>query len=673
MTNQKKILKVTIPVCIGDIYDYLSPDIEDIPEEIIAGDVLEVPFGGRLLPALVMDTASDSAVPPEKLKTPTKLLAKQAFSSDLRKFMQTASNYNIITLGQILKMAMPVNDVFKQIRQTKSSKPVVFGSPDISANPVSLNEKQTQAANVLCDKIGKGYSCTLLKGLTGSGKTEVYFYAIAEALRQGGQVLVMLPEIMLTAQWLERFQRTFKTAPACWHSSLTPKTRRETWKAIVNGEAKVLVGARSALFLPFKNLELIIVDEEHDQSYKQEEGTIYQARDMAVLRANCEQIPIILSSATPSVETLANVQSGKYDFVELPQRYKGASLPPIQIVDMRNETAEKINGEKAWISSHLAEAVTKALENKQQSLLFLNRRGYAPLMLCRTCGHRICCPNCSSWLVAHQNKGRLICHYCNYSLPIPSACPECHEETLVFCGPGTERIYEEARLRWNNANIALVTSDTLSSASAAAKLVEEISERKIDILVGTQILTKGHHFPFLTVIGIIDADLGLASDDMRAAERSYQLLNQAAGRAGRGELAGKVYMQTYMPNNTVLQAIAARDEKAFFNSEIQSRKLLNLAPFGKSVSILITGKNEEKTLAAAKNIVKTAPPASYGLEVLGPAPAGLSRLQGSYRFRILIKADKKSPLSSIIKIWLTKVKLPYNIKVQIDVEPYSFM
>lgn len=673
MTNQKKILKVAIPVCIGDIYDYLFPDTKDVSEEVCAGDMLEVPFGGRLLPALVMDTATDSQVPPEKLKKPTKLLAKQLFSSDLRKFMQTASNYNVITMGQVLKMSVPVSDAFKQIRQTKASTPVIFDVPDTSANPVSLNEKQAKAADILCGKIGKGYSCTLLKGLTGSGKTEVYFYAIAQALRQGGQVLVMLPEIMLTTQWLERFKRTFKVNPACWHSSLTPKVRRETWKAVANGDAKVLVGARSALFLPFKNLQLIIVDEEHDQSYKQEEGTIYQARDMAVLRANCEKIPVILSSATPSVETIANVQSGKYGFVELPQRYKGATLPPIQIVDMRQEKAERINGEKAWISSELADAVSKALENKQQSLLFLNRRGYAPLMLCRTCGHRICCPNCSSWLVAHQNRGKLICHYCNYSIPIPDTCPECNEETLVFCGPGTERIYEEACQRWQNAKIALATSDTLSSATAAAKLVEDITERKIDILVGTQILTKGHHFPFLTVIGIIDADLGLASDDMRAAERSYQLLNQAAGRAGRGELAGKVYMQTYMPNNTVLQAIAARDEKSFFESEIESRKMLNLAPFGKSASVLITGKDEAKTLAAAKNIVKAAPPASYGLEVLGPTPAGLSRLQGQYRFRILIKAGKTSPLSSIIKMWLTKVQLPYNIKIQIDVEPYSFM
>lgn len=670
MNQNKNILKVTVPLSISSTYDYSAlPD-----SNIEAGDIVEVPFGKKNLPGLVMEKSSKTEVPPDKIKTVSSLLAKNIFTPDFRKFMYAASDYNIITLGQILKMSIPVNDVFRPIRQTKSSRPITFEVPDTSSNPISLNEEQAKAADNLCRRIDSGYSCTLLKGLTGSGKTEVYFYAISEALKHEGQVLVLLPEIMLTSQWLNRFSRTFKVLPACWHSSLTPKTRRETWKAVAGGNAKVLVGARSSLFLPFKNLKLIIVDEEHDQSYKQEEGTIYQARDMAILRASCEHIPIILSSATPSVETLANVQKGKYSIVELPQRYKGAKLPPIHIVDMRKEQTEKINNTSSWISAPLVTAVNEALSKKEQSLLFLNRRGYAPLMLCRTCGHRICCPNCSSWLVSHRSIGKLICHYCNYNIPIPSVCPVCKaEEAMVCCGPGAERIYEEAITRWPQANIALVTSDSLSSANAASKLINDTYERKIDILVGTQILTKGHHFPFLTTIGIIDADMSLASDDIRAAERTYQLLNQAAGRAGRENLTGRVFLQTYMPDNTVLQAIASRDEKKFFSSEIKSRQLLHFAPFGKSVSILISGKNEKQVATVAKDIVKTAPPPSYGLEVLGPTPAGLAKLQGSYRFRILVKSAKNTPLSFIIKEWLTKIKIPYNVKIQIDVEPYSFM
>lgn len=669
---KQNIVKTVLSFGFGDVYDYIAP--EELGVEV--GDVLEVPFGRGKRIALAINKTDTSAIALEKLKSVEKVLGKKIFNNDMLTFMEKTASYNLLAFSQVLKMAMPVQDAFKPICKTKAVEDIIFEEPVLSKDDIILSPKQAEAAKLISDKIGKGYQTTLLKGLTGSGKTEVYFEALKTALKQSkeAQVLVMLPEIMLTGQCLERFKRKFEVTPAVWHSGLTPRQRRETWKGVNDGRVRVLVGARSALFLPYKNLQLIIVDEEHDQSYKQEEGPTYQARDMAVLRASIEKIPIILATATPSVETYANVKSGKYSLVQLPERYKGAKLPKINLIDMREDNPEKIEGERAWISNTLANKVSEALQNNRQAMLFLNRRGYAPLMLCGKCGHRICCPNCSSWLVWHKKENRLMCHYCNYNVLTPTECKECKaENSLIACGPGAERIFAEAKARWNDANIVLVTSDTLTSPALMSELIEDICAKKIDILVGTQILTKGHHFPSLTVVGVIDADLSLASDDMRAGERTYQLLSQVAGRAGREELEGEVFMQTYMPENEVLQAIAARDEEAFFAEETEARKLLLLPPFGKTASIIVSGKKEADTLAIAKQIVKVAPPPDFQVRVLGPAPAGMARINRQYRFRIFAKSPKNINLSLILKEWLTKIKLPSNIRVQVDIEPYSFM
>ncbi len=668
--NSKKniIISVIVPLPLAESYDY------EAPPEINVGDVVEVPFGKKKLNAVVAEIKKDSAVSGDKIKAINGICAPRVFRPEMLKFISWVAEYTVTPLGAVLKMALSVPDAFKEFRPNKNRKVIKFFEPEINNHKIILTDKQNEAANNLRRKINQGFSTCLLEGLTGSGKTEVYFEALAEAFKNGRQVLVMVPEIMLTNQWLERFTRRFGCAPALWHSDLTPQTRRETWKAVASGSAKVIVGARSALFLPFKNLGLIVVDEEHDQSYKQEEGVIYQARDMAIVRASIEQIPVILSSATPALESLANVDSGRYEKVCLPERYKGARLPEIITIDMKANPPEKIEAKPMWLSPPLVEEIKGALARGEQSLLFLNRRGYAPLMLCRKCGQRMQCPNCSSWLVEHRQAGRLICHHCDYSLSIPKACPSCGaEDSLASCGPGAERLYEEVTLRYPEARTIMITSDTLGCPKQAAEVIRKISEREIDIIVGTQILAKGHHFPDLTLIGVVDADLGLEGGDMRAAERTFQLINQVSGRAGRAEKTGKTFLQTYQPDNGVIKALAQGDTKAFLSAETEARKILQMPPFGRLAALIVSSSSKDAAYKTAKDFARTAPPKSMGIEVLGPAPAPLALLRGKYRFRLLVKSAKSVRLSAIIKEWLTKIEIPYKVKVQIDIDPYSFM
>ncbi len=542
--------------------------------------------------------------------------------------------------------------------------------PDWQSPGLKLSPAQERAAGklVACVESG-GFRVTVLDGVTGSGKTETYFAAIAAALAGGKQVLVLLPEIALSAQWLERFRRRFGASPVEWHSDIGQTQRRDAWRAVASGRARVVVGARSALFLPFSELGLIVVDEEHDLSYKQEDGVCYQARDMAVLRASLAQIPIVLVSATPSLETVINVSRGRYDSVHLPERHGAADLPSVALIDMRTQKLAP----GRFLSPPLVDAMEETLAGNEQVLLFLNRRGYAPLTLCRSCGHRFQCPSCTAWLVEHRFTGRLLCHHCGYSVPVPAFCPECLAAgTLVPCGPGVERLSEEVAERFPAARTALMVSDALPGPRAAADLADAMAAHRYDVMIGTQIVAKGHHFPMLTLVGIVDADIGLGGGDLRAAERTYQLLHQVAGRAGREERPGRVLIQTYMPEQPVMRALAAHDRDRFLEAEAAQRRAEHLPPFGRLAALIVSANDAESADFAARALARAAPHLP-GVTVLGPAPAPLAVLRGRHRRRLLVQAERSVNVQAVLREWLTKVKFGGSVRLQVDIDPYSFL
>ncbi|MBI4030410.1 MAG: primosomal protein N' [Proteobacteria bacterium] len=542
--------------------------------------------------------------------------------------------------------------------------------PDISKHGPSLSEVQGRAARKITDYIRSGgYHAALLDGVTGAGKTEVYFEGVAEAVKAGRQVLILLPEIALSNAFLERFKNRFGCAPALWHSALSPNQRRNAWRGVAAGETKVVVGARSALFLPFADLGLIIVDEEHDPAYKQEDGVIYNARDMAVVRAHLGKIPIVLVSATPSLETMANIWAGRYEHLQLPDRHGAARLPDMHVIDMKKDKPER----QHFIAPPLKEAIAANLAAGEQSLLFLNRRGYAPLTICRACGHRIECPRCTAWLVEHKKSSRLHCHHCGFSQAFPKACPSCgDQDSLAACGPGVERILEEVKEYFPQARIVVLASDTAGSQEDLRKVLNDIREHKYDIIIGTQIIAKGHHFPRLTLVGVIDADLGLGGGDLRAAERTFQLLHQVAGRAGREELPGHVYLQTFVPGNKVMQALAGHDRDAFLEIEAAERQAAQMPPFSRLAGIVVSGKDERAVMDIAAALGKCAPQGE-GLLTLGPAEAPFYRLRGNYRRRLLVRADKKIDLQKVIDGWLAQIKIPSAIRIYTDIDPQSFL
>ena len=538
-----------------------------------------------------------------------------------------------------------------------------FAVPDLSAG------QQAAADAFVAATSAHEFTPFLLDGVTGSGKTECYFEAVAEALRLGGQVLVLLPEIALTANFLRRFEHRFGVPPVLWHSSLKSSERRRAWRAIIEGHAQVVVGARSALFLPYANLGLIVVDEAHEVSFKQDDGVRYNARDVAVIRARFESVPVILASATPALESMQLAEAGVYQRIVLASRFGGATLPDIDIVDLRSEVPER----GRWLAPRLVKAMEDRLERGEQSLLFLNRRGYAPLTLCRHCGYRFQCPNCTAWLVEHRFSARLACHHCGHEVPVPEACPECHTgDCLVACGPGVERIADEVAEILPGARVALVTSDTLNSTEAVNAFVVAAEEGAIDVIIGTQLVTKGYHFPELTLVGVVDADLGLEGGDLRAAERTYQQIAQVAGRAGRGEKAGEVLIQTRHPDAAVIAALAAGDRDAFYDAEAQARREAGAPPFGRWAAIIVSSEDQAEAQSAARAIGGTRPTHSDIL-VLGPAPAPMSLLRGRYRFRLLINARRSAELQKILREWLDGLNFPQGVRVNIDIDPYSFV
>jgi len=734
LLRQDSRVAVLLPLPLAGAYDYLAPPGLDLAP----GDIVRVPLGRREVAGVVWEPAASArAVPREKLKSVALRYDVPPLPDVQRRFVEWVADYTMSARGAVLRMALSVPAALDPPKPTtgyrRASSPpdgagvkltparrrvlaeladgparplaelaraagvspgvvkglqaaglleavplpaaVGFAAPDAARRGPDLSADQTAAAAALCARARDGgYSVTLLDGVTGSGKTEVYLEAVAAALKAGRQVLVLLPEIALSAQWLERFAARFGAPPATWHSEMTAAQRRATWRTVAFGEARIVVGARSALFLPFADLGLIVVDEEHDAAYKQEDGVIYHARDMAVVRARLGALPVVLVSATPSLETVVNLRSGRYESLHLPRRHGGASLPEVRLVDLRRDPPPRIEGHgQSWLSGALRQAIGETLAENEQVLLFLNRRGYAPLTLCRTCGHRLQCPRCTAWLVEHRLAARLQCHHCGYAAALPEGCPECRAEgTLAACGPGVERLADEVAKLFPMARRAVMASDTLAGPSAAAALLQAVQDREVDLLIGTQVVAKGHHFPYLTLVGVVDADLGLFGGDLRAAERTYQLLHQVAGRAGRAAHPGRVLIQTGEPDHPVMQALATGTRDAFLAIEAETRERAGLPPFGRLAALILSGPDAAAVEAAGVALARQAPHGD-GLAVLGPAPAPLAVLRGRHRRRFLVKTRRDIAPQRLIRAWLARVELPRGVRLQVDIDPYSFL
>jgi primosomal protein N' (replication factor Y) len=544
-----------------------------------------------------------------------------------------------------------------------------FAAPDLNAGGLALSADQQKAAAELRAMVAmRRHAVTLLDGVTGSGKTEVYFEALAAALAGGAQVLLLLPEIALTQTFLSRVENRFGSEPAQWHSDLRPRERERVWRAVATGEARIVVGARSALFLPWKRLGLIVVDEEHDSAYKQEDGVAYHARDMAVTYGALGKFPVILASATPSLETLVNVDRGRYGIVRLKDRHGRPELPDIDLVDMRSEKLEPGN----WISTRLAEGVAQTLAAGDQALLFLNRRGYAPLTLCRACGERIECPNCAASLVEHRFRNQLMCHHCGHRMPVPRACPKCGAEgKLVPVGPGIERLAEEAARRFPEARIAVLSSD-LARGMLLRDALREVAEGRHNLVIGTQLVAKGHHFPHLTLVGVVDADLALESSDPRGGERTWALMAQVAGRAGRGDRPGHALIQTHLPEHPLMQALRRGDRDGYLAAEKAIRSGARLPPYGRLVALIVSGRDGGETESFARLLGRSAPQGE-GVMVLGPAPAPIALVRGRHRWRFLVKAKREVNVQAYLRTWLGEAEPRGSLALQIDIDPYSFL
>ena len=718
-----RVRVVTLNAALGPL-DYRVPDGWDVQP----GAVVVAPLGPRQLVGVAWEAErlQTEEVGDNRLRPLAALPDVPAIPAPLRRLTEWVADYYLSPLASVLRMVLPSSSALEGSRQlieyrptgqvpermtpqrlkalaglegrqgtirelaqhaevsdavlrglvnsgaleavaVEADKPLDCPDPDFA--PPTLSSDQAAAAEDLAAAIGSGFDPILLDGVTGSGKTEVYFEAIAACLRVGKQALVLLPEIALTEPFLKRFQARFGCTPVAWHSDLRSSQRRRAWRAIASGEASVTVGARSALFLPYRNLGLIVVDEAHEPSFKQEEGVQYHARDVAVMRGRFEDIPVVLSSATPAIETRHMVELGRYRELRLPARFAGATMPEIRALNLTQDPPER----GRWLAPSLVAELDVNLAAGEQSLLFLNRRGFAPLTLCRHCGHRFQCPNCTAWMVEHRLMRRLACHHCGHVMPPPKACPECGEEdSLVACGPGVERIADEIADLFPDARTAIVTSDTIWSPNKAAEFVAAMDAREIDIVVGTQLVTKGYHFPNLTLVGVVDADLGLQGGDLRAAERSFQQIQQVAGRAGRGDKPGRVLVQTHDPDAAVISALVSGDVAGFYGAETEARREAAMPPFGRLAALIISAENSEEAEAVARRIGHAAPRVD-GMAVFGPAPAPLAMLRGRHRQRLLVHAARSLDVQDVIRDWLGGLDWSHKVRVAVDVDPYSFL
>lgn len=717
-----RIASVLLPLPLPEAFDYEEPEGLDLS----VGDRVRAPLGGRLAEGVVT-ALREGAGGNRPLKPVAERLAGPSLTPATVDFVQWAARYAadlpglplaialrgaraplpkperlIVATGRAPSRLTPARSrvldaasggpapAAELARRAEVSAAVVkglvdegvlelrlaprppgFGPPDLALPAPPLNASQAAAADSLRAMIDRGgFQAALLDGVTGSGKTEVYLEAVRAALAADpeGQVLILLPEIALTQALIARVAERFGAPPGEWHSGVAPPARRQVWDAVAEGRCRIVVGARSALFLPFRKLALIVVDEEHDTSFKQEDGFIYQARDLAVVRAKLEGAAVILASATPSLESLRNAETGRYLWLRLADRHGEARLPDIRLVDLRETPPET----GRWISPPLAQAMAETLAAGEQTLLFLNRRGYAPLVLCRACGEKLTAPDTDSWLVEHRYTNRLVCHLTGFSMPRPATCPHCGAaDSLVSIGPGVERLEEEARALFPEARIAVFSSDTVRSAADARALVEAMEIGEIDILVATQAAAKGHNFPNLTLVGVVDADLGLRGGDLRAAERTFQLLAQATGRAGRRDRPGRALIQTWAPDHPVMQALQAQDRDAFVRTELDERELAGLPPFGRLAAVVVSGRDPQALEAFVREMAAAAPNAK-GVEVYGPADAPLALVRGRRRKRFLVRADRQVDLSAYMAAWKARVKPRGSIRLSVDIDPYSF-
>lgn len=645
-----QIIQVLIPKISLFPLDYSSDFYHSV------GDLVQVPFRNKIITGIVWKINCENNR--KKLKSVCKDSPFPAsLNSNLIELIKKAAKYYLSELGTVAKLVFPV-DI--------NEPPIKVYEQTILNNTrlAELSEEQSKVLEIIEGNIKP----TVIKGITGSGKTEIYFHAILNQIKQDKQALIMLPEIALSTQIVARFQERFGFEPAIWNSSVTKATKKRILRGIISGNVKAVIGARSSLFLPYKNLGIIVVDEEHDSSYKQNEGILYNARDMAVLRGYIEKCQTLLVSATPSIESLHNVVSGKYNIVHLHDRFNGAYLPDVKIIDMRQEDLER----NTWISSAAIDAIRKNIEQNQQTLIFLNRRGYAPLMLCKACGYRANCKSCSASMVLHKKLNKMECHHCGSVSKVNIKCPDCNDEnSLILCGPGIERIYEEIYKIFPKANLAMVSKEQSAKPTEIQKLLTSMQNGEIDILIGTQIVTKGYHFPDLTLVIIVDADLGFIGGDLRASEKTFQLLHQVGGRAGRANKRGNVLIQTYYPEHKVIQALADKKEDIFINEELVSREKSEMPPFSKMAAITVTGKNPDKTLQMAKKFVACAPKSEA--KILGPAEAMMLKLAGRYRYKILVLANKGFNIQKYLKLWKEHSRIHSSYQIKFDIDPHNFV
>ena len=735
-----EVVDVLAPVAVDTAYSYRAPLIPKLEP----GAFVRMPLGARVATGVVWSARSAGG---DNLKPIAAALDWPPLRPALRDFIDWTARWTLAPRGMLLRMAIRAGELAESrapkfglvatgkapTRMTEArarvlaalaessaptpkatlvaraacstgvidglvadgaleavARPPESGAAPLDADfhPTRLNADQRVAADDLIHLVAeRTFSATLLEGVTGSGKTEVYFEAVAEALRQKRQALVLLPEIALTAQFLDRFAARFGARPAEWHSGLTERQRERVWTATTSGEAQAVVGARSALFLPFADLGLIVVDEEHEGAYKQEEGVIYNARDMAVVRARFEKAPIVLASATPAIETRFNAQSGRYRWLQLPSRFGRARLPGIALVDLKREGPPR----GRWLSPRVIACVEEARAKGEQAMLFLNRRGYAPLTLCRNCGHRFECPNCSTWLVEHRFRASLVCHHCGHVESRPKVCPQCHEaDTLTACGPGVERLAEEAEGLFPDIRTLVLSSDTPGGIETLRGQLDAAARGAYDLIIGTQLVAKGHNFPLLTFVCVVDADVGLANADPRAAERTFQLLRQATGRAGRVDKPGRALLQTWQPEHPVIAALLSGDAERFYREETEQRRLGGLPPFGRLAAIIVSGEDRGAAEAHARMLARTAhnlpgaktwrvaplggQPQENEIILLGPAEAPIAVLRKRYRFRLAAKAPRAADLQGFLRAMLAAAPEPHGgVRVAIDVDPQSFL
>jgi primosomal protein N' (replication factor Y) (superfamily II helicase) len=717
-----QVVEVLLPLALDHPYSYRVAD----GLQLAAGDYVRVPLGPRQAIGVVWNAAA-SPLRERRLREVIERFDLPPMSDLHRRFIDWLSAYYLAPPGSVLRMCLRAPGAFTPAREqiawratgqvperiTPQRRRVLefagegparrtgelaelagvsasvvkglaaegsleavalppwrrFAEPDPAAGALVLSEAQEEAAVHMRALVARrDFAVALLDGVTGSGKTEVYFEAMAATLAMGRQVLLLLPEIALTGPFLRRVEERFNAAPAEWHSDAKGSERERVWRAVASGEARIVVGARSALFLPWRNPGLIVVDEEHEPAFKQEDGVAYHARDMAVVMGSLGRFPVVLSSATPSLESLVNVDRGRYAHVRLTDRFGRPELPPLDLVDMRRQQVPA----GRWLAEPVAQAVADTIAAGSQALLFLNRRGYAPLTLCRACGQRLECRNCSAWLVEHRFRKQLLCHHCGHHEPVPLACPSCQAEgSLTPCGPGVERLAEEAAERFPDARTVILSSDLMSGAGLRATL-SDIAEGRYDLIIGTQLVAKGHHFPHLTLACVVDGDLVLETSDPRAGERTWQLLAQVAGRAGRGEKPGRALVQTYVPDHPLMQAIKAGDRDGFLAREKQTREAAGLPPYGRLAALIVSGPDQGETERYARTLGRRAPIAD-AVQLLGPAPAPLHLVRGRYRWRFLLKAPRSSDLQAYVRAWIAAERPRGSLRIQVDIDPYSFV